>query len=202
MASWGKICVQLRWYLEFFLEKEESKIWEIFGQGSAFLLAIGRNVSCLGRQSLPSSLVTIHWCEPSQRTQMAHKGWFICSKHNKWLGQATYNYDRHKQVSFHCQCLFFFHRCQTVPCWWLTFYFFVGAFKWATWSCHLFMIFFCIQSVEMIPLDKFKEVIPNAQYKKCDNKIKKTWYRLIKEVFFEFMYKVNFKNNNQMSSIL
>jgi hypothetical protein len=54
----------------------------------------------------------------------------------------------------------------------------------------------------MIPLDKFKEVIPNAQYKKCDNKIKKTWYRLIKEVFFEFMYKVNFKNNNQMSSIL
>jgi hypothetical protein len=34
--------------------------------------------------------------------------------------------------------------------------------------------FFYIQSVKMIPFHKFKEVIPDAQYKKCDNKIKKT----------------------------
>jgi hypothetical protein len=31
--------------------------------------------------------------------------------------------------------------------------------------------FFHIQSIEIIPLHKFKEVIPNAQYKKCENKI-------------------------------
>jgi hypothetical protein len=34
--------------------------------------------------------------------------------------------------------------------------------------------FFRIQFIGMIPLHKFKEVIPNAQYKKWKNKIKKT----------------------------
>jgi hypothetical protein len=33
--------------------------------------------------------------------------------------------------------------------------------------------FFRIQPIGMIPTHKFKEVIPNAQYKKCENKIKK-----------------------------
>jgi hypothetical protein len=33
--------------------------------------------------------------------------------------------------------------------------------------------FFHIQSIGMIPLHKLKKVIPNAQYKKCKNKIKK-----------------------------
>jgi hypothetical protein len=46
----------------------------------------------------------------------------------------------------------------------------------------------------IIPLRKFKEVIPNAQYKKCDNKINKTWYNFMHEAFFEYMYKVNFLN--------
>jgi hypothetical protein len=32
---------------------------------------------------------------------------------------------------------------------------------------------FHIQSIGMIPLHKLKKVIPNAQYKKCKNKIKK-----------------------------
>jgi hypothetical protein len=51
--------------------------------------------------------------------------------------------------------------------------------------------FFHIQSIETIPFHKFNKVIPNAQYKKCENKIKKIWYSLMHEVFFEFMYKVN-----------
>jgi hypothetical protein len=38
---------------------------------------------------------------------------------------------------------------------------------------------FHIQSTKMIRLHKFKEVIPNAQYKKCKNKIKKIWYSLM-----------------------
>jgi hypothetical protein len=50
--------------------------------------------------------------------------------------------------------------------------------------------FFYIQSIKMIPFHKFKEVIPNVQYKKCENKIKKTWYSFMREAFFEFMYKV------------
>jgi hypothetical protein len=54
--------------------------------------------------------------------------------------------------------------------------------------------FFCIQSIEMIILHKFKEVITNAQYKKCKNKIKKTWYNLMQEVIFEYIYKVNLLN--------
>jgi hypothetical protein len=53
--------------------------------------------------------------------------------------------------------------------------------------------FLCMQFIEMIPFHKFKEAIPDAQYKKCDNKIKKTWYNFTKEVFSKFMYKVNFK---------
>jgi hypothetical protein len=36
--------------------------------------------------------------------------------------------------------------------------------------------FFHIQSIRMIPLQNFKEVILDAQYKKCENKIKRTWY--------------------------
>ncbi len=35
----------------------------------------------------------------------------------------------------------------------------------------------CIQSIDMIPMNQF-EVIPNEQYKKCENKIKKTQYTL------------------------
>jgi len=53
-------------------------------------------------------------------------------------------------------------------------------------------VFFRIQSIEMIPLHKFNKVIPNAQYKKCEYKIKKIWYNFMQEVFFELMYKVNF----------
>ncbi len=34
--------------------------------------------------------------------------------------------------------------------------------------------FFRIQSIDMIPMNQFKEVIPDEQYKKCENKIKKT----------------------------
>jgi hypothetical protein len=34
--------------------------------------------------------------------------------------------------------------------------------------------FFHIQSIDMIPMNQFKEVIPDEQYKKCENKIKKT----------------------------
>jgi hypothetical protein len=33
----------------------------------------------------------------------------------------------------------FFHRCQMVLCWWLTFFFFAGSLKWTTWSYHLLM---------------------------------------------------------------
>jgi hypothetical protein len=62
--------------------------------------------------------------------------------------------------------------------------------------------FFHIQSIKMIPLHKFKEVILDAQYKKCENKIKKTWYNLMHEAFFEFMYKENLKMFSHMSSIL
>jgi hypothetical protein len=39
--------------------------------------------------------------------------------------------------------------------------------------------FFRIQSIRMIPFHKFKEVIPDAQHKKCENKIKNTWYNLM-----------------------
>jgi hypothetical protein len=38
--------------------------------------------------------------------------------------------------------------------------------------------FFCIQFIEMMPFHKFKEAILDAQYKKCENEIKKTWYNL------------------------
>jgi hypothetical protein len=41
--------------------------------------------------------------------------------------------------------------------------------------------FFRIQSIGMIPLNQFKEVILHEQYKKCKNKIKKTWYILTQE---------------------
>jgi hypothetical protein len=34
--------------------------------------------------------------------------------------------------------------------------------------------FFHIQSIRMIPLNQFKEVILNEQYKKCNNQILKT----------------------------
>jgi hypothetical protein len=54
--------------------------------------------------------------------------------------------------------------------------------------------FFRIQSIDMIPLNQFKEVIPNEQYKKYENKIKKTYYSLTQETFFEYMYKVTFHN--------
>lgn len=43
--------------------------------------------------------------------------------------------------------------------------------------------FFCIQSIELIPLQKFKEVILDAQYKKCKNNIKNPWYSLTHEAF-------------------
>jgi hypothetical protein len=44
--------------------------------------------------------------------------------------------------------------------------------------------FFRIQSIRMVPLHKFKEIILNAQYKNYKNKIKKTWYNFRHEAFF------------------
>jgi hypothetical protein len=52
--------------------------------------------------------------------------------------------------------------------------------------------FFSIESIRIIPLHKFKDIILDAQYKKWENKIKKIWYKLTQEAFFEFMYKVIF----------
>jgi hypothetical protein len=54
--------------------------------------------------------------------------------------------------------------------------------------------FFRIQSIGMIPLNQFKEVILHEQYKKCKNKIKTTWYILTYEAIFKYMYTVTFWN--------
>lgn len=56
--------------------------------------------------------------------------------------------------------------------------------------------FFRIQSIGMIPLNQFKEVIHDEESKKCENKIKNTRYSLTQEAFFEYMYKVTFWNLN------
>jgi hypothetical protein len=50
--------------------------------------------------------------------------------------------------------------------------------------------FFHIQSIGMIPLHQFKDAIHEEQYKKCKNKIKKTWYNLTQKVFLYYMYKI------------
>jgi len=41
----------------------------------------------------------------------------------------------------------------------------------------------------MIPLQQFKEVILDEQYKKWKAKTQKTWYNLTQKVFFYYMYK-------------
>jgi hypothetical protein len=52
--------------------------------------------------------------------------------------------------------------------------------------------FFRIQSINMIPLVQFKDVINLDVYKRCENKSRKTWYSLIQERFFDYLYKVWF----------
>ncbi len=54
--------------------------------------------------------------------------------------------------------------------------------------------FFCIQSIGMISLNQFKEVIPNEQYKQCENKTKKNLYNFTQEAFFEYIYNVTSQN--------
>jgi len=63
--------------------------------------------------------------------------------------------------------------------------------------------FFHIQSIRMVPVHKFKEVILDAQYKKCENEIKKNWYSLMQEAFLKYMYKVNFQDlfSNELHSL-
>lgn len=108
LVRWRKRCVQSHWYLEFSLEREECGVWKIPNEGFKSLLAFWKNVSHLGWESLFSNSMTIHGCKPFQQAQPAHQGRFICSRHNKWLDQATYIYDQHKQVNFHYQCSLFF----------------------------------------------------------------------------------------------
>jgi hypothetical protein len=50
--------------------------------------------------------------------------------------------------------------------------------------------FFRIQSIGVIPLHQFKDVILEEQYKKCMGKIKKTWYSLTQEALVDYVYKV------------
>jgi hypothetical protein len=135
------------------LEREECKVWKIPSQRSESLLAIWKNVSHLGWQSSPPGLMTIHWCKPSQQAWLAHQGQFICFGHNKWPCWVAYNYGSHKQVSFHCQCSFFFHKCQTMSCRCLIFFFFEGSLRWTMWSHHLFMI-----SSTFNPLEWFNSI--------------------------------------------
>lgn len=104
-------------------KKKNVKFEKIPNQRSTSLLVIEKNVSRLGQQSSPLGLATIHSCKPYQWARMAHQGLFICSSHNKWPSQATYNYDWHKQVSFPLSMSFFSHKRQTKPCWCLTFFF-------------------------------------------------------------------------------
>jgi hypothetical protein len=52
--------------------------------------------------------------------------------------------------------------------------------------------FFYIQSIGMIPLVQFKDVINPNVYKRCENKSKKTWYYLMQENVFDYIYKVWF----------
>ncbi len=139
-------------------------------------------------------MATIHWSEPSQWTWLTHQGWFICSKHNKWPSQAAYSYEPHKQMNFHCQCQFFFPQMSNCVLLMINILIIGRSIGMDHVKSSLVHDFFHIQSIKMIPLHKFKEVIPDVQYKKCKNKIKRTWYNFTQEVFFEYMYKVNFLN--------
>jgi hypothetical protein len=44
--------------------------------------------------------------------------------------------------------------------------------------------FFKIQSIRIIPLEQFKEVLQAEVYKKCQFKSHKTWHFLTSKVFF------------------
>jgi hypothetical protein len=51
--------------------------------------------------------------------------------------------------------------------------------------------FFWIQSIGIIPLEQFQEVLPTYVYKRCQSKFRKTWHSLTFEAFFDYMYKVS-----------
>ncbi len=85
LGRWGRRGEHLLWYLEFSLEGKECGVWEIPSGGSKSMLAIWKNVICIGQQSLPSGLVAIHWFEPSQWTKMALEDQFLCYGYHKQL---------------------------------------------------------------------------------------------------------------------
>lgn len=116
LARWGRICVQLCWYLGFSLEREQCKIWEIPSWGFTSLLTIKNDVSRLGQQSSPLGLVTIHQCEPSQQAWIAHQGQFICfDTINGLVKLLIIMTDINKWISI-VNVYLIFHKCQTVPC--------------------------------------------------------------------------------------
>jgi hypothetical protein len=47
--------------------------------------------------------------------------------------------------------------------------------------------FFCIQGIGIIPLKQFKDVLLIDVYKKCDNKLKKTWHSFTLVASFDYM---------------
>ncbi len=51
--------------------------------------------------------------------------------------------------------------------------------------------FFQINSIGIIPLEKFQEVLLANVYKKCQSKSWKTRHSLTFETFFDYMYKVS-----------
>jgi len=51
---------------------------------------------------------------------------------------------------------------------------------------------FCrIQSIGIIPLEQFQEVLPIDVYKRCQSKSCKTWHSFTFEALFDYMYKVS-----------
>lgn len=55
---------------------------------------------------------------------------------------------------------------------------------------HPYMLYH-IQSIGQIPLEEFKDIIPNVQYKKALMRKKDTWYSLTKDVMIDYLYNIN-----------
>jgi hypothetical protein len=54
-----------------------------------------------------------------------------------------------------------------------------------------------IQSIDQTPLEEFKDIIPNAQYKKALMRKKDMWYSSTRDVMIHYLY-----NENPLSSLL
>ncbi len=195
----GGICCISHPWVGRSLEGCECIIWGSIQCGWRSAKVHWQNVFCAGIQPSTTSLDTIYFKSSLGWPFLAHYSGF---HHDGYERGPPHCNDRHEQVRFILNTIDF--KVLVLSCFQSTSFEFLTLCiqSWNSLSIllqppksiefdhiKLSMVhdFFHTQSIGVIPLVQFKDVINLDVYKRCENKSRKTWYFMMQEMFLDYM---------------